>query len=262
MTDTTDTISTPLPNEAVYASFQNVPAALESARIYLKFLWRFFQPLSVLDVGCGSGTWLKACHELGSKSLFGLDDTWNSQSLMLDPDINFRGIDLNKPFSIPTKVDMAICLEIAEHLAPSTSPHLIKCLADTSDVILFSAAYTGQGGDNHINEQPHTYWARLFAKHDLVPFDMFRPEFWGNENVFMWYRQNTFLYVRRNSTSYRQITSRGFKEMMNINFMNCLHPELYQSKCVFYESQVGFKQHVADLMPSLWRAVRRRLRGS
>jgi SAM-dependent methyltransferase len=262
MTDTTNTTSTALPNEAVYESFQNVPAALESARIYLKFLWRFFQPVSVLDVGCGSGTWLKACHELGSKTLLGLDDTWNSKSLMIDPNINFRGIDLNQPFFIPKKVDMVICLEIAEHLAPSTAPHLIKCLGDASDVILFSAAYTGQGGYGHINEQPHTYWARLFADHDFVPFDTFRPKFWDNENVFMWYRQNTFLYVKRDSTSYQQITSHGLKKMININFMNCPHPDLYQSKCVLPElqQQVGFKQHMADLMPSLWRALRRRLR--
>jgi SAM-dependent methyltransferase len=225
-------------------------------------LWQFLQPVSVLDVGCGSGTWLKACRELGSKTLFGLDDIWSNQSLMIDPHINFQGVDLNKPFSVPTKVDMVICLEIAEHLAPSTAPSLIRCLADASDVSLFSAAYIGQGGYGHINEQPHTYWAELFARHDLVPFDMFRLQFWGNGNVFMWYRQNTFLYVRRNSISYRQITSHGFSEMMNLDFMNCPHPELYQLKCSLCESQIGFKQHVTDLMPSLWRALRRRLPGS
>jgi 2-polyprenyl-3-methyl-5-hydroxy-6-metoxy-1,4-benzoquinol methylase len=29
--------------------------ALASARIYLKFLWQFIRPASVLDVGCGRG---------------------------------------------------------------------------------------------------------------------------------------------------------------------------------------------------------------
>jgi hypothetical protein len=49
-------------------------------------------------------------------------------------------------------------------------------------------SYTKQGGINHINEQPHTYWAQLFAEHGFVPFDLFRPVFWGNENVCFWYR--------------------------------------------------------------------------
>lgn len=246
--------------EVPYDSFQRRDKALECARIYLKFLWQFFQPVSVLDVGCGSGTWLKACHELGSKTLYGLDGEWSSQSFMIDPEINFQGIDLNKPFSVPSKVDMAINLEVAEHLEPSAGTQLVKCLADASDVLLFSAAYTGQGGFGHINERPHSYWARLLANYDFVPFDLFRPVFWDNENIFMWYRQNIFLYVRKNSTSYHQIKSHGINEMANISFMNCPHPELYDSKCASYElPPVSFRSHLADLIPSLWRALRRRL---
>jgi SAM-dependent methyltransferase len=243
-----------------YASFQRRDEALECARIYLKFLWQFLQPVSVLDVGCGSGTWLKACHELGSRTFFGLDGEWSSQSLMIDPDINFRGIDLNKPFLAPAKVDMAINLEVAEHLEPSTGPQLIQCLVEASDVVLFSAAYTGQGGYGHINERLHSYWAQLFATYDFAAFDLFRPVFWDNEKIFMWYRQNIFLYVRKNSTSYQQIKGHGVDEMTNISFMNCPHPELYDSKCAPCElPPVGFRRHLADLIPSLGRALRRRL---
>ena len=242
-----------------YASFQRRDEALECARVYLQYLWQFFQPVTVLDVGCGSSTWLKACHELGSKTLFGLDGEWSSQSLMIDPDINFRGIDLNKPFLAPEKVDMAINLEVAEHLEPSTGPHIIKSLTDSSDVVLFSAAYTGQGGYGHINERPHSYWAELFATHDFTPFDLFRPVFWDNEKIFMWYRQNIFLYVRKDSASYQRIKSHGVNEITNIGFMNCPHPELYDSKCAPPElPPVSFRSHLADLIPSLWRALRRR----
>ena len=269
MTDTTDSTNivtlrdrahgkpklAKLYDESFYEN--QVDTSVESARIYLKFLWQFFQPISVLDVGCGRGTWLKACHELGSKTLFGFDGNWNSHSSMIDPDINFRSIDLNKPFSVQEKVDIAITLEVAEHLEPSTASQFIKCMTDVSDVVLFSAAYTKQGGTNHINEQPHTYWALLFYEHDFVPFDMFRPQFWGNENVCFWYRQNTFLYVRKDSTPYRQIKAHGFTEMVSISFMNCIHPVLYEAKIVQTQS---FKKHIADLMPSLWRALRRRLR--
>jgi SAM-dependent methyltransferase len=240
-------------DESFYQSQLDI--SLVSARIYLKFLWQFFQPVSVLDVGCGRGAWLKACHELGSKTLFGFDGNWNSQSSMIEPSINFRSMDLNKPFSLPQKVDIAITLEVAEHLEPSKAPQLIKCITDASDVILFGAAYTKQEGTNHINEQPHTYWALLFLEHDFVPFDIFRPQFWGNEMIEFWYRQNTFLYIRKDSSPYRQIKAQGFKEMANISFMNCIHPALYESKT----QMVSLSNHIADLMPSLWRALRRRL---
>jgi SAM-dependent methyltransferase len=235
-----------------------VATSVESARIYLKFLWQFFQPVSVLDVGCGRGTWLKACHELGSKNLFGLDGDWNNQSSMIDPDIKFRSIDLNKPFSVVEKVDLAISLELAEHLEPSTPPQFIKCLTDASDAVLFSAAYTKQGGINHINEQPHTYWALLFSERNFAPFDLFRPIFWGNENVSFWYRQNTFLYLRKDGDQYRKIIAHGVNEMQDIHFMNCIHPELYNAKLAQLKLP-GFKTQVADLVPSLWRAISRRL---
>src|SRR4051794_16945989 len=80
------------------ASFYDdqVADALRSARIYVKHLWRFFQPASVLDVGCGRGAWLKACHELGTRKLMGFDGDWNEQSLMIDSAIEFQSIDLNK----------------------------------------------------------------------------------------------------------------------------------------------------------------------
>jgi hypothetical protein len=184
----------------------------------------------VLDVGCGRGTWLKACHELGSARLLGLDGDWNKQLLMIDTTIILQSIDLNKPFSVAEKVDLAMSLEVAEHLEPSTAPQFVKCLADTSDTVLFSAAFTKQGGMNHINEQPHAYWARLFAAHGFVPFDLFRPVFWGNEDVCFWYRQNVFLYVRKGSATWQRMESCGSKELADASFMNCIHPDLYNIK--------------------------------
>ena len=182
---------------------------------------------------------------------------------MLDSDIKFQSIDLNKPFFAPEKVDLVMTLEVAEHLEPSTAPQFVKSLTDASDAVLFSAAYTKQGGRNHINEQPHSYWAQLFAAHDFAPFDLFRPAFWGNENVCFWYRQNAFLYLRKNSTPWQQIGTYGFKELVDISFMNCIHPELdcvhldwYNNKSALAES---FKHHISDLLPSFGRAIRRRL---
>jgi hypothetical protein len=222
--------------------------SLVSARRYLNHLWKALQPKSVLDVGCGRGAWLKSCHELGATRLLGLDGDWNAQTLMIDDAIEFRSVDLNKRFSVPEKVELTICLEVAEHLAPKVAPQFIECLAESSNVVLFSAAYLNQGGTNHIHEQQHSYWASLFRAHLFFPFDLFRPTFWGDEDIGFWYRQNAFLYVRKDSSEWHLMANSGHKPMTNIDFMNCIHPE-----------SLSFRSHVVALYPSFVRELRRRL---
>lgn len=241
-------------DETFYES--QVAESLRSAQIYLGHLWKYFSPDAVLDVGCGRGSWLKACHELGSTTLFGLDGDWNRQELLLDKAINFRSIDLNKPFSLDRRVDLAMSLEVAEHLQPSSSSQFVQQMTNAADAVLFGAAYTAQGGTNHINEQPHTYWAKLFIERGYAPFDFFRPTFWDNDNVCFWYRQNTFLYLKRGSLPYERITSQGFSAMADISFMNCIHPKLYELKLT---PRLRFRDHIEDLIPSFARSIRYRM---
>lgn len=232
--------------------------SLRSARIVARRLWDYLQPASVIDIGCGRGHWLKAFGELGSRRLIGLDGDWNSQSQMTDPAIRFRAVDLNQPFAAEEKADLAISMEVAEHIPASAASQFVECVASASDAVLFSAAYTWQGGTNHLNEQPHTYWAQLFMERGFVPFDLFRPRLWGNEQIAFWYRQNAFLYCKRDSASYRALTSKGCAEMTDVSFMDCIHPELYQLRCRRIET--GFMEHVHDIGPSLFRALRRRMK--
>lgn len=235
-----------------------VDESLRSARVVLHHLWSYFRPTSVLDVGCGRGAWLKACHELGSSVLLGFDGDWNSQSTMIDTAIHFRSIDLNRPFVPGSRVDLAMSLEVAEHLEPISSSQFVGCLSQASDAILFSAAYPGQGGTNHLNERPHTFWAGLFRDRNFVPFDLFRSFLWGNEEVGFCYRQNTFLYCKEGSTPYHAIRNAGCSELTETSFMNCVHPILYGLKCRTID--IGFREHIRDLTPSLYRAIQRRIK--
>lgn len=186
----------------------------------------------------------------------GFDGDWNKQSLMIDSAIEFRSIDLNRPFTVPQKTDLAMSLEVAEHLDPTTASHFVKSLADASDVVLFSAAYSKQGGTNHINEQPHTYWARLFAANGFAPYDLFRPAFWGNDDVCFWYRQNAFLYVRSGSKDAQGMAAHGLRAMADTSFMDCIHPQLFERKAG--QTELGFRAHLAALGPSFVKAIRRR----
>lgn len=48
------------------------PGSASSARVVLPLLFDLIHPRAVVDVGCGSGTWLAACRELGAKGFSAL----------------------------------------------------------------------------------------------------------------------------------------------------------------------------------------------
>lgn len=201
----------------------------QSAAVYARHLDTLLAPRKVVDVGCGRGTWLKAFGELGATELRGYDGSWNSQANMVDNTIVFEACDLNQlTLAGERRFDLAISLEVAEHLLPATAPSFTAALAALSDAVLFSAAFPKQGGTNHINEQPHTYWARNFEKSGYVPFDVFRPVYWADERVEPWYRQNAFVYARVGSASYDKLCASGLSPIGNLEFMNCMHPAIYQ----------------------------------
>lgn len=235
---------------------RQMAASLASARKYLRHLWQYLRPRSVLDVGCGRGAWLKACRELGCDTLAGYDGPWNDQSQMMDPAIAFRAIDLNERFAPSRPFELAMSLEVAEHLEPKYADRFVNSLAGCADAILFGAALVGQGGCYHVNEQMPSYWAHRFKQAGLKPFDLFRPLFWGDAEIPFWYRQNTFLYLREGSAPHRAFAERGIAEVPDIAFMDCIHPELYRQKI----ADKGVREKLDDLGRSVVRALKRRVK--
>lgn len=236
---------------------EQMTGSYRSARIYAEYLSRIFIPSSVVDIGCGRGMWLKAFKEIGAKKLVGFDGSWNRQGDMDDADISFNARDLNKPIVEDNgdKFDLAISLEVAEHLAPSSAVTHVRSLVNLSDTVLFGSAFTGQGGTNHINEQPHTYWGAYFLFHNYIPFDIFRPVFWGDERVELWYRQNSFLYIRKDSSQYDAIIAKNVAPISNSAFMDCIHPDLYRRKL-----HPGFRQSLSLAVEAFIPAVKRRFK--
>ena len=202
-----------------------------SAKRYAAELVSIYRPVSVVDIGCGRGGWLKAFGEFGSTLLVGVDGLWNSQACMVDQAIQFFGMDLNLPYKLPEfdRFDLAVSLEVAEHLEAASADQFVESLTKLSDGVLFGAAFTAQGGTNHLNEQAGTYWAEKFKRKNYVPFDLFREKFWGDCEIPFWYQQNTFLYVKEDSDLYKRLSDIGKQPLKNINFLNCVHPQLYLS---------------------------------
>ncbi len=202
--------------------------SFRSAQKYFAFLWPTFAPTSVIDLGCGAGTWLKAAGDLGAKRLVGCDGPWNSQANMIDGRIAFTPVDLDGQLPIQERFDLSMSLEVAEHLKPESSGQFVKSLTALSDVVLFGAAYVGQGGTNHINERLHSDWASMFDAQGYGVFDLFRETFWNSDEVDTCYIQNAFLYVKRSSPLYGTLADKGIRELRNLAFLNCVHPVLYE----------------------------------
>lgn len=167
-----------------------------SASVICPLLVKWLNPVSVLDVGCGAGAWCRVWMSNGVGDLLGVDGDYVDRNSLLIPRENFSSHDLAQPFDAKRKFDLVVSLEVAEHVPESSATTFVENLVRHGDYILFSAAVPGQGGEFHVNEQPLSYWRKLFSQHGFECFDPIRPMVVKNFRVEPWYRYNTLLYVR------------------------------------------------------------------
>lgn len=168
----------------------------KSAEIILPLVFSEIKPKSVIDIGCGTGAWLVVSKKYGITDVLGLDGEYAKSNLQINAN-EFKATDVSEGFTLDKKCDLALCLEVGEHIMKNTSSMLVDSLTKAADVVLFSAAIPGQGGKHHINEQWPGFWQKLFQKRNFVCIDCIRPMIYNNPEVEWWYRQNIFLYVNR-----------------------------------------------------------------
>jgi SAM-dependent methyltransferase len=179
---------------------------------------------SAVDFGCGVGTWLAVLQEFGVKEIKGYDGPWVNKEMLMIPKECFTEIDLTNKVVADKKYDLAISVEVAEHLPPDSAELFIESIVKTSDIVLFSAAIPFQGGSNHINEQWPDYWNKIFNKHGYIAMDLLRGQIWNETEVAWWYRQNIMLFVKQEKTNV--ITTPPPPSVP----LSLVHPELYLSR--------------------------------
>ena len=151
-----------------------------SARAVIPIVRELIRPTSVLDVGCGIGTWLAEWADQDVTDVLGLDGEYVDKTALVIEPKKFVPMDLQKPFSLGRKFDLVECLEVAEHLDETYADLFIESLASHGDTILFSAAIPGQGGTHHVNEQWPSYWIEKFSRSGFKKmYDAIRPRIWG-----------------------------------------------------------------------------------
>jgi SAM-dependent methyltransferase len=168
-----------------------------SAAKALAALRRIHPFTSVLDVGCGDGRWLAAARDLGVEDVQGVDGPWTERDRLVIPAEAVHIQDLSGPLDLGRRFDLAISLEVAEHVAGEYAEQFVDNLARHADVVLFGAAIPHQGGFRHLNERWQSYWAGLFQTRGLRRFDPLRARLWDDPEVHYWYKQNMLVYVNR-----------------------------------------------------------------
>lgn len=87
-----------------------------SARIIIEVLFDYYTPESVIDYGCGVGFWLKEFELNGISDIYGIEGQWVDRSSILLKENQFQFSDLTKPLKHDNKYDLALSLEVAEHI--------------------------------------------------------------------------------------------------------------------------------------------------
>ena len=217
--------------------FQDISGASRtSASVVVPIVRELVKPVSVLDVGCGVGTWLAEWVSQGVTDILGLDgDYVDRAAFQIAPD-NFVSTNLQNRVSLDRKFDLVESLEVAEHIDEAYADLFVESLTSHGDVILFSAAIPGQGGTHHVNEQWPSYWIEKFARVGFKPYDVIRPLIWTDSRVSVWYRQNIILFSK----------DRAFSDTETC--ADLVHPEKWNA-------EIHYKTHPTEILRSLPRVT-------
>jgi SAM-dependent methyltransferase len=150
---------------------------------------------SAVDAGCGVGAWLNVLGQLGIHDVVGIDGDYVDLKQIEIPVERFVVADLAHGFDLGRGFDLAVSLEVAEHLPAPSAEVFVESLVRHAQVVLFSAAIPGQGGNGHVNEQWPDYWASRFREHGYLAVDAIRPQVWIDPLVEPYYAQNALLYI-------------------------------------------------------------------
>lgn len=204
------------------------------SRVYIyamKILSRLFEvtriPDSSLDFGSATGAWSEAAKSLGVRQCICVDGDWVpnaliSKSVDLFVKTNLEVPDYSELEDLAYQWNrMGFLIEVCEHLSVRAADVLIGKLTDLCGIIVFSAAYPGQGGIGHINEAHLSFWEVFFRLRGYKSADVLRPSLWNDSELPIFYRQNIVVFFREDSPW------EGFMRDFETPARPMIHPEVY-----------------------------------
>lgn len=238
------------PYDADFYSLQS-GGSYKSANVVIPIVNELIGPRSVCDVGCGVGTWLRAWQNVGVEDMFGIDGEYVDRSQLMIDSSRFKAHDLRLTLPFDRTFDLAMSLEVAEHLPSSRAESFVAELTAVAPLVLFSAAIPQQGGTDHVNEQWQDYWADLYMRRGFSAFDCIRPLIWNDDRVERWYRQNVIVFCHNDRIAdYPALSSPRSLPL------SLVHPLQYVGR----PQEYSVRESATLLAASLRRAIERRAR--
>ena len=142
-----------------------------------RILYDLYKPKSVIDWGCANGLYLEPFMTEDGCKVLGVENA-SVAIEMRHPDIQIIKADITQKISFtPTKLqpvggdpsvpvpkfDMALCIEVLEHLEEKDAKVAIDNICRSSDRLVVSIAREWQTGPGHLNLKPIEYWIQKFG---------------------------------------------------------------------------------------------------
>jgi protein-L-isoaspartate O-methyltransferase len=121
-----------------------------------------YEPVTVLDVGCGFGYSVKWFEDHGCKVL-GLEGSEKIAEKAATKAVKHHDFRNGCP-DLPGDFDLCWCSEFLEHVDREFEPNIFAAFCRCR-VVVVGAALPGFGGHHHVNEQPSEYWIARFKEH-------------------------------------------------------------------------------------------------
>jgi SAM-dependent methyltransferase len=190
------------PRDLIYDAnyFQNDvdgPAS-QSAPAIAASIVNDLSPRTAIDVGCGTGALLTKLRDAGCR-VVGLEYAGAAREMCRERGLDVRPFDIARhALDYAQMCDVAISMEVAEHLPAQVADRYVDLLARLGKTVVFTAALPGQGGTDHVNEQPHEYWIRKFQERDCALdwtlTSRWRQSWKESGDVQSWYYNNLLVF--------------------------------------------------------------------
>ena len=179
--------------------------AVRSAGTIASSILSDFPAERIIDVGCGTGALLEVLRDKGCE-VFGLERSEAAIKYCRVRRLNVAKFDLEKGvFYNDCAFDLAISMEVAEHLPEPVANRYVDLLTSLSRVVIITAAPPGQGGRDHVNEQPPSYWISKFQQRDFEYAEEISKR-WRNDweaagNVAEYYYRNLIIFLQNKKSA-------------------------------------------------------------
>ena len=154
---------------------------------------------AALDIGCGNGAVISELKRLGM-TVAGLEYADAAVARAKARGLDVFKFDIESDGGYQTPADLVISTEVAEHLPESSADRYVDLMTRLSrKIIVMTAATPGQGGTDHVNEQPNAYWIHKIEsrgfKHALALTNKFRRD-WPSRGVDRHRANNVMVFER------------------------------------------------------------------